>query len=179
MSAALRTERLVLMPFVENDAEALFKIRGDAEAMTHWDWPSDVDFAATRIVARGMAQEMRGGTATYWTARDAAGGFVGVFDLSALLATSAEIGFMVARERWGHGLALEGARALIVEARRRGIAGLTARIHADNIRSALLLARLGFEESESQRAAEIRPGILRACRFYLRRLEESDDADTP
>src|SRR5262245_47988721 len=161
----LRTPRLSLEPFVLADTDELFSIRGDALAMAHWDWPGDTDIRQTQAVARMLVEDMRRGVGIYWTARLPAGEFVGMVDLGELTAERAELGFMLRRDRWGQGYAHEAAAAAIAEAWKRGIATLTARIHAGNERSKSLLSRLGFLEVGA-RAVEIRPGVTRSCLFF-------------
>lgn len=132
--------------------------------MRHWDWPADATVEATQGVANGMRAQMAAGEAHYWTARNANGGFVGLFDLD-LSGDGADLGFMLARACWGTGLAFEGASAVIARTWALGIRRLTARIHVGNDRSARLLARLGFGETH-RGLVEIRPGVMRDCVFF-------------
>lgn len=163
--SGLCTPRLTLEPFVLADADDLFSIRGDSLAMAHWDWPADTDIEQSIAVAHMLVEDMRRGVSIYWTVRLADGEFVGVVDLSELTADRAELGFMLRRDRWGQGYASEAAGAAIAEAWKRGLASLTARIHAGNVRSKGLLSRLGFLEAGA-RAVEIRPGVTRPCLFF-------------
>jgi [ribosomal protein S5]-alanine N-acetyltransferase len=165
----LHTARLTLRPVALGDAEDLFTIRGDAEAMRYWDWPDDSDPAETRSVVRMFKAEIAAGSALYWTARNAAGGFVGLFDLGEINGDEPDLGFMVMRRLWGEGFAFEAASAVIAEAWRRDIRCLKARIHAGNDRSARLLSRLGFSEIGARQVV-VRPGVTTLCRhFRLRR----------
>jgi RimJ/RimL family protein N-acetyltransferase len=163
--SALRTPRLSLEPFVLADADDLFSIRGDPLAMAHWDWPGDTDMEQTRAVAHTLVEDMRRGVGIYWTVRTIGGEFVGVVDLSELTADRAELGFMLRRDRWGQGYASEGVGAAVAEAWKLGLATLTARIHAGNVRSMSLLRRLAFVEVGAG-PVEIRPGVTRECRFF-------------
>jgi ribosomal-protein-alanine N-acetyltransferase len=163
--SGLRTPRLSLEPFVLADADALFSIRGDSLAMAHWDWPGDTDIEQAKAVAHTLVEDMRRGVSIYWTVRLSGGEFVGVVDLSELSANRAELGFMLRRDRWGHGYGAEAAGAAIAQAWSLGLASLTARIHAGNLRSMSLLGRLGFLEVAA-RAVEIRPDVTRQCHFF-------------
>jgi [ribosomal protein S5]-alanine N-acetyltransferase len=173
-SPVLQTARLTLRPFSVNDADELFFIRGDPDAMRYWDWPPDRDQAATRAISQMLVEEMAGGSALYWTARTASGGFVGVFDLSELSGEEPDLGFMVVRFLWGRGFGFEAASAVVSEAWRRGIPGLKARIHDGNERSARLLTKLGFNEIGGARPMEVRPGVTILCRHF--RLPRPDHA---
>lgn len=165
----LATARLLLRPFTLGDADDLFGIRGDPEAMAHWDWPHDESRAETQVIAEAMHNDMASGAALYWTARTRDGGFVGVFDVSEIDGRTPNLGFMVLRRMWGMGYGWEGASAIVAEAWRRGFTALAARIHAGNARSARLLARLGFVETGGTAPLRVRPGVDVLCRCFLLR----------
>ncbi len=50
----LKTSRLHLAPLRASDAVELFVIRGDPQAMEHWDGPPDRDAAQTREIVSGL-----------------------------------------------------------------------------------------------------------------------------
>jgi RimJ/RimL family protein N-acetyltransferase len=159
--------RLDLLPFALSDADALFLIRGDAEAMRHWDWPGDTSPEETAAVVRGILRDVEAGTAGFWTVRRASdGAFVGVVDLSEIDGQEADLGFMIRRDFWGQGYALAAATLAVRNAWSMGLARLRARIHADNTRSQKLLERLGFAPQDERRV-EVRPGVTKQCRFFL------------
>ena len=163
---SIATKRLSLRPFRVVDAIDLFSIRGDGQAMRFWDWPADETMEQTRDLARQIELEVAAGVAFYWTAHARSGEFIGVFDLSALACTSADLGFMVARRHWGQGYATEATGALIEEARRRGLAHLHARIHTGNDASHRLLNKLGFHTLRPDEMFEVVPGRSILCAFY-------------
>ena len=159
-------ERLNLSPFSFADADELFLIRGDADAMLYWDWPGDATREDTHTVARGMLEDIGTGTARIWTARRASdGAFVGVVDLSEIDGHEADLGFMIRRDFWGRGYAFGAATLAVLNAWAMGLVRLRARIHTDNMRSQRLLERLGFAVYE-ERAFEVRPGVTKSCRFF-------------
>ena len=157
--------RINFTPFSLADAEGLFLIRGDAEAMRHWDWPADKTPAETGFVARQMLEDVNAGTARIWTVRLEKGEFVGVVDLSEIANGEADLGFMICRDYWGKGLAFGACTLALLNARAMGLHRLRARIHADNLRSRKLLLRLGFSPVEA-RDMEVRPGIVKRCEFF-------------
>lgn len=164
----LTTARLTLRRFDLADADELFLIRGDPEAMKYWDWPGDPSVEQTYGVAESIANEMDAETALYLTARLGDGTFVGLFDLSEIDAPLADLGFMVARRFWNLGYATEGARRMVEEARRRGIGGLKARVHLGNDASQRLLIRLGFQSTSGPVPVEVMPGRSVLCEnFHL------------
>ncbi len=162
----IATPRLSLRPFDLADASDLYAIRGDSQAMSFRDWPADQTEHQTLEVARRLVRDMKAGAAIYWTARDPSGEFIGVFDLSELASTSAELGFMIARRHWGQGYATEAAGALIEDSRRRGLRHLSARIHAGNDASRRLLCKLGFHAADADAVVEVAPGRSVPCTFF-------------
>jgi RimJ/RimL family protein N-acetyltransferase len=168
--AVLTTNRLTLTPLAPQDANELFEVRGDPDAMAFWDAFPDPDPSVTATVVAHLLQEMAAGDALHWTARLRSDGtFAGVCDLSDLREPgSADIGFMIVRRLWGRGLAGEIVTCLLDEARRRDLTSIRARIHTANERSARVLRRAGFLEVETIAAFEIRPGVYCACtRFEM------------
>jgi len=161
----LCTQRLTLAPFRLEDARELFEIRGDAEAMAHWDWPSDENAEQTCAVAKSLLADVDAGAAIFWTVRLVIGSrFAGLCDLSELDEPgAADLGFMFARRYWGHGYAREAAAAILQAAPGLGVRIVRARIHEDNARSARLLASLGFRRCEVLSDFTIRPGVTRTC----------------
>jgi RimJ/RimL family protein N-acetyltransferase len=165
-----QSTRIELLPFSLTDADELFVIRSDAEAMRHWDWPADKTADETRQAAQDMLRDVENGTARIWTVRtSAARTFVGVVDLSEIDGGSADLGFMIRHDYWGKGFAFGAATLAVLNGWTMGLAALRARIHADNVRSRRLLTRLGFRPRET-RNVEIRPGVVKACEFF--RLEK-------
>lgn len=162
----LTTVRMTLRPLLLSDADELFVVRGDPIAMTFWDWPADVTTDATREMTRKFLTEADAGEALYMSARLTNGDYVGLFDLSELDRNFADLGFMLAPRFWKQGLALEGAQAMINEARRRGLSALKARTHAANAASLELLLRLGFEAVGGRAPAEVAPNRLVQCEHF-------------
>jgi RimJ/RimL family protein N-acetyltransferase len=157
--------RIVFTPFSLSDAGELFQIRGDDEAMRHWDWPADETLSDTERVAREMLDDVSAGTAKIWTVRLSDGTFVGLVDLSVIANGEADIGFMIRRDHWGKSYAFGACMLVIMNAHAMKLRRLKARIHADNQRSRKLLQRLGFSSVET-RGVEIRPGVTKSCEFF-------------
>ena len=161
----LSTERLILNPLVAADSNDLFSARADEEVMAHWDALPDATQAETAAVTRLLFAEVESGTSIYWTIRlRDKGTFVGLCDLSEIRpGESAELGFIIARDFWGLGFGSEVGRCLLSRAKAIGLKTISARIHAANTRSELLLSKLGFEIVEQMPQYEIRPGTFRDC----------------
>ena len=52
--SGIEETRIDLSPLSLTDASGLFLIRGDEEAMRHWDWPPDKTLDETRHAAEQM-----------------------------------------------------------------------------------------------------------------------------
>lgn len=164
---ALLTTRLSLDPLRLEDANDLSEMRGDPDVMAFWDWPADSNAEMTRSLVAGMIEDVSAGRALYWTLRLRADDtFVGVCDLGDLQPDSADLGFMLVRRHWGHGLAHEAVAAVLDHARAIGLRTVRARVHAGNERSVRLLARAGFVAERMLPDFEIRPGVFRDCRSF-------------
>lgn len=165
----LETERLRLAPLVPEDAAFVFPLMDDPEVMAFWDSPEidDPDLVA-EIVARQVADMAEGG-AIYWSMRALAdGAFIGCCDLSEIdrRHKRAEVGFMLGREAWGQGYALEAMRTVIAYAAGSGLRKLTARTHLGNRRSEALLEKLGFKEEGLLRGHILKDGDRRDCQVF-------------
>jgi len=167
--AIIETERLRLQPLIEADAEQIFPLMDDAEVMAFWDVPETDDPDVVAQVVRGQIATMAEGGAVHWSIRRLDdGAFVGTCDLSEIdrRHKRAEVGFMLGRDTWGHGYALEAVRAVVSFAATNGLRRLTARTHLGNRSSEALLEKLGFAEEGLLRGHVLRDGDRRDCRLF-------------
>jgi ribosomal-protein-alanine N-acetyltransferase len=112
---------------------------------------------------------MADGKAIYWAMRTLSDqAFLGSCDLSEIdrWHRRAEVGFMLGRDAWGHGYAIEAMQTVVAFAGANGIRKLTARTHLGNRRSEALLTKLGFAEEGLLRGHVLRDGERRDCRLY-------------
>jgi hypothetical protein len=110
----LETERLRLEPIAEADADAMFPLMGDPQVMAFWDSPEIDDPEIVADIVRAQAAETMAGKSYYWAMRALGDGqFIGACDLSEIdiRHRRAEVGFMLGRDAWGRGYALEAMRA--------------------------------------------------------------------
>jgi [ribosomal protein S5]-alanine N-acetyltransferase len=140
----IQTERLLLRRMRPDDAEALHAIFRDPETMLYWSTLPHGSLSQTfEFVTRTIAACDAG------EADDFAVVFEGRVIGKAGVWQGDEIGYIIARETWGKGLAKEAVRAVIARAFAQG----RTRIHADvdprNARSIALLKKLGFRETGS------------------------------
>lgn len=165
----LETERLRLEPLTLDDAANLYPIMGDPEVMAFWDVSEedDPDFVA-QIVA-SQVDAMAAGRAIFWAMRTLGDrSFLGCCDLSEIDAWHhrAEVGFILGRDAWGQGYALEAMRTVIAFAAGAGVRKLTARTHLGNRRSDTLLEKLGFQKEGLLRGHILKDGERRDCRLF-------------
>src|SRR5271156_4313527 len=139
----LDTGRLHLRPPVERDADAIISIVGDWEVarrlarVPHPYTDADLRFFFSRVVPHEPTW------AILWCETSRLIGMMGL--APAPDGRSAELGYYIARDHWGRGVATEAARAITrVGIESLGYLKLTAGYHADNPASGRVLAKLGF-----------------------------------
>jgi [ribosomal protein S5]-alanine N-acetyltransferase len=165
----LETPRLRLAPLVQEDAAKLFPIMNDPEVMSHWDCGEIDDPDLVAEIVRGQIADMDAGRAIHWTISTLEqGAFLGCCDLEAIdrWHRRAEVGFILARQAWGQGYALEAMRSVVAYAAVAGVRKLGARTHLGNRRSENLLTELGFEEEGVLRGHVLRDGERRDCHLF-------------
>ena len=143
----LRTERLVLREFRLDDEVAVHQYGSDEEVTRYLTWGpnSPADTAAyLKKVLREAAREPRTSfTLAVATLDDE---LIGVANLATTdTQSTAELGYVLARDQWGHGYATEVARRLIVFGfNELGLRRITATCHPDNFASARVLEKAGM-----------------------------------
>lgn len=144
----LTTERLVLRPVADADADALLAMHSSARVLRFWDSPPWTDPArADAFVARSRQLAEDGSGVRLVLERSSDGAFLGWCSLSRWSPEhrSAALGYCLDEPAWGHGHATEAARAVL----RWGFATLDLnRVQAEtdtrNLASARVLEKLGF-----------------------------------
>ncbi len=165
----LETARMRLEPLAPGDADLIFPLMADAEVMAFWDVGEIDDPDLIHNIVAGQVEEMAAGKAVYWALRVLErNAFLGTCDLSEIDRRHhrAEVGFMLGRDAWGQGYALEAMQAVLAYAGSSGIRRLLARTHLGNRRSEALLEKLGFEEEGMLRGHILRDGERRDCRLF-------------
>jgi RimJ/RimL family protein N-acetyltransferase len=139
----IRTERLVLRQWREDDREPFAALNGDPVVMEHFPATmtreqSDafVDFNIATIAERGWG---------LW-AVEADGAFIGFVGLNEPnFRPGVEIGWRLARAAWGHGYATEAAQAVLAFAKNQlGLDELISFTSTTNLRSQRVMERIGM-----------------------------------
>jgi [ribosomal protein S5]-alanine N-acetyltransferase len=165
----LETQRMRLTPLAAEDVTYIFPLMADSEVMAFWDVGEIDDPDVITNLVEGQVDEMAGGRAIYWAMRRLTDDqFIGTCDLSEIDRRHhrAEVGFMLGREAWGQGYALEAMQAVLAYAAASGLRRLSARNHLGNHRSEALLQKLGFVEEGMLRGHVLRDGERRDCRLF-------------
>jgi ribosomal-protein-alanine N-acetyltransferase len=164
----LSTTRLRLRPLVEEDAKALHPMLADADLMAY---SADGPLGTVDDVRTYLAEEAEPGNQRTWaitrTGDDRAIGWV-----SADGGGVTEIGFILAREAWGRGIASEAVTAVIDRLFAEGRRRVFADADTENVASILLLERLGFRRERLLRDEwETHLGMRDSLIYGLRKRE--------
>lgn len=137
----IRTDRLSLRPVTAADASAIVAGVGD------WDvarWLAVVPHPYGPEDAREFIDEVVPQARAVWAIDD--GGLAGI------ISVDRELGYWLARDRWGRGYATEAARTIVAWHFAQPDAGtLTSGFFDGNHRSGAVLEKLGFQPAESRR----------------------------
>jgi RimJ/RimL family protein N-acetyltransferase len=164
----LQTARLTLRPQAQADTLALFNILNDPEAMRFWSRPPLMRLGIAEELVREQQAAMADGLCRYWTAWEG-GDAIGSLDLSLIENGSAELGFLLRRDRWGRGLASEAAAAIVAHGfGPMGLERLAAAVQVENLAAARVLAKSGFTLARTHAAVPMPGGQRRDCAFYVR-----------
>lgn len=160
----LRTERLLLRPFDDGDADDLFALHSDATVLRYWDSPPWVEpERARQFLARSRQVAEDGTGARLAVERAADGVLLGWCGFTRWNPAyrSAALGYCFAEVAWGHGYATEAARAVLTWA--FGTLDLN-RVQAEtdtrNLASARVLTKLGFVHEGTQREDCVVDGVV-------------------
>jgi ribosomal-protein-alanine N-acetyltransferase len=143
----IKTDRLILRPFTEHDAEGLHRILAQEGVLRYFPStdPPPLDRVQKFIVAQLARWEEHG--FGWWAVEPKSkGGIIGWNGLQYLTETEeVEIAYLLAKPPWGKGLATEGAR----EGLKYGFETLELErivgiVHPENIASQRVLEKLGL-----------------------------------
>ncbi len=145
----LQSARLLLRGYEASDAEAVFAYASDDEATRYMAWDRHRTIDDTRTFLDGyLARAYRTGAAEYAICeRDNPACVVGGIGLrvTSELHQNAELGYVLNREVWGQGYAVEAGQLLLAHTfANGGIERVNAPILADNARSRRVAEKLGF-----------------------------------
>lgn len=140
-----RTPRLLLRPGFPEDAPALAMAIGDKAIVMNLagpPWPFRLRDAEAYLA---RARDPVLPCLLIFKRTDSAPVLIGECGLARRPSGSVELGYWIARDRWGQGFAFEACSALIDIARTLGLDSLEGSHFVDNPASGRVLEKLGFE----------------------------------
>ena len=144
----LHTARLLLRPFRDDDADAIYALQSDAVVLRYWDSPPWTDRArADRFLATCRQMSDEGTGVRVAMEQESDGAFVGWCTLTGWNPDfrSATLGYCLAEAAWGRGYATEAADALLGWAfDTLDLNRVQAEVDTRNPPSARVLEKLGF-----------------------------------
>jgi RimJ/RimL family protein N-acetyltransferase len=172
-----RTERLLLRPAWREDAPALFRAVADeaiARNLSRLPWPYRLEDAEHWLE---QPQDPAWPSCLIFLRTQAAPELVGGIGVHRSEEGGPELGYWIARARWGHGIATEAGRAMAAAARDTlRLPRLGAGHFVDNPASGRVLEKLGFRP---RGPIVPRRSLARGCDVPTRLMElDLAEADT-
>jgi [ribosomal protein S5]-alanine N-acetyltransferase len=143
----IETARLVIRPFESDDVQAAYGWFGDAVVMRFTATGADKSVEQTRARLVEYQKHQREHGFSKWLMLDSrSGDYIGDSGLLVLPEYGwIDLGFRLARQHWGKGLATEAAAAWVRTAfDNLNIARLGAFVHPENVASIRVLEKVGF-----------------------------------
>lgn len=141
----LETERLILRPLRAGDEPRFLALAGDWEvARMTSDIPHPLTSAQAKEWLADSGDDVR-------FAIDHSGSMIGSVGYFQRRSGTAELGFWLGRDHWGFGFGTEAAKAAIRHGLSIGHQTFSSAHFRDNLQSARLLAKLGFEPASHGR----------------------------
>ncbi len=144
-SKILKTERLVLRPFRESDAQAMFNWASDPEVTKYLTWTPHKNAEESRARCAFCERESRKDNVYHW-AIEFQGELIGDIELGEIGETeTGNVGYCMAKKYWGRGLMTEAFREVVrfafEEVGLHRIEGMHAK---ENNRSARVMEKCGL-----------------------------------
>lgn len=167
----LTTKRLVLREMVPADLDALYTLLADVEVTKFIDTGPFADVAEARPVMDWVARIFAEQRGLRWVIAngDAPDLLIGTCGYNTLRAHnhSGELGYELARDRWGRGIMVEALTAMIAFGfDQLALNRIDAGVTVGNERSARVLAKLGFTEEGVIRAGGYWRGAYQDLRSF-------------
>jgi RimJ/RimL family protein N-acetyltransferase len=143
----IKTDRLILRPFTENDAEELHCILAQEGVLRYFPTtdPPPLD-RVQKLIAKQLEHWDKHGFGWWAVEPKSEGELIGWNGLQYLPETEEiEIGFLLSKPHWGQGFATEGAReGLKYGFETLGLETIVGIVHPENIASQGVLEKLGL-----------------------------------
>jgi RimJ/RimL family protein N-acetyltransferase len=145
--AMIETDRLLLRRPLAGDAASILARYGADPAVTRFlGWPAHQSIAdARKFLAFCRAEWSHRGVGPYLIHNRDDGRLLGSAALGMESPNEAAVGYLLARDAWGHGYATESLRAMCDLARQLGVRRLYGLCHPDNRASWRVMEKSGFQ----------------------------------
>ena len=157
----METDRVVLRLPTMEDAPSVFEsFGGDADVMRLFPLPLHVSVADSEVYLRERIQRWRAGECCHWLlVTKADGRIIGMIGLG-IHGHMADVGYVLNRGSWGHGLATEALRAVVDAAfATLPIYRLWGWCHAENLASSRVMEKAGMIRESLARRFGIFPNL--------------------
>ena len=155
----ISTARLHLRPPTGTDVEAIFSRYASDPEVTRWlCWPTHASTSDTQAFVTFSQQSWRAhgmGPLLIFHRQDER--LLGSTGLEWMGRHRASTGYALARDAWGQGFATEALKAMVEQARKRGLSRLEAMCFVEHRPSAAVLEKCGFEREGCLRRAIVFP----------------------
>lgn len=174
----IKTKRLLLRPWREEDAGRLYRLCRVPEIGAGAGFPPHESVEVSRAVIRDALSQPE----TYAIVNRGSGEIIGSCALILSLEGSeckkpgdAEVGYWIGKAYWGWGFATETLGALIAHAARDlGLRGLWGVIFPSNVGSRRVLEKAGFSLHHREDTFAAQLGTTREALYYYRALSPDD-----
>ena len=170
----INTERLLLRPYRQNDADNLFRVLSDMETMQCWPTPFTID-AVRNWISRSRVSYDAIGIGRYAVLRKIDRqliGDCGVVHLEVDGESVNDLGYIFHRAVWGRGLATEAALAIRDFAfSKAGLVALHANMPRTHVASRRVAEKIGMRHVKTFRNPRNRHVLTRL--YYVRRANVS------
>ncbi len=143
----LVTARLTLRPFTEADAGPLHRILNEEGILRYFPRPDPPDLARVQRLIAGQIEHWAEHELGWWAVElRSTGELLGWNGLQYLPETQeVEVGYLLDKQHWGHGLATEGAQAALrFGAETLGLGSIVGIVHPENLASQRVLEKAGL-----------------------------------
>lgn len=167
----LKTERLILRKFTENDVAALYKMYSDKEVNRFLPWFPLKTMADARLLYERQLAVKYAQTCAYNYAVCLQEDNVPIGYVHVSTDDGYDFGYGLCKEFWHRGIATEAGRAVIGQLKNDGIPYITATHDRNNPRSGDVMKRLGMQYQYSYEEQWQPKDILVIFRMYQRNLD--------
>lgn len=173
----IETERLILRPWEESDAEAMFKYASDPDIGPIAGWPPHTSVENSREIIRTVFAAPE----TYAVVLKATGepvGSCGIMFSDSLHSAEmkpreAEIGYWIGKPYWGQGLIPEAVKALLARCFNDLRLDVAWCVHYDgNTKSRRVIEKCGFKFHHTNHGVVSPLGDIRTEHFYVMTKED-------